>query len=105
VVKINLKNNYGYPLTAKCNRNSIDGTVTKLRDEKQKNFGSSAGREERFSLLQSALTGCGANTAYCSMIAADWGWSLKLTTPLHLAPMLKMSAARPPLRHLLSWRA
>jgi len=96
VLKINLKNNYGYPLTAKWNRNSAVGVVTMLRDEQQKNFGSSAGREKRFPLFQSAPTGCGANTTYSSMIAADWGWGMQLNTPLHLTLRLKMSAARPP---------
>jgi len=105
VVKINLKNNYGYPLTAKWDRNSAVGVVTTLTDEQQKNFGSSAGREKIFPLFQSAPTGCGANTTYSSMIATDWGWGMQLNTPLHLAPRLKMSAARPPLRHPLSWRA
>lgn len=60
--------------------------MTTLRDEQQKNFGSSADSEKRFSLLQSAPTVCGANTAYSSMIAADWGWDMQLNTPLHLEP-------------------
>jgi hypothetical protein len=48
VLEINLKNNYGYPFTAKLIRNIVVGVVTTLRGEKQKNFGSSAGREKRF---------------------------------------------------------